>query len=325
VRDVILGLVAGLLLGIGLALLLHRLDRRLRDGSDAESIFRRPVLGVIPESRALQKMGKMLDLCEPEGEAFRAIRTNLRYFAIDQGARSLLITSHAPSEGKSTAARFLAATAAASGTRVVLLEADLRRPTVAGIFVGLREHGLTNVLAGQASLTEVVQRLPISRRGFSDTGIELDVVAAGPVPPNPTDLLSSDRMRDVLAELEQRYELVIVDTSPISLVPDAIPLLHHVSGVVVLVRSGRTTKHGASSLHRQLENLAITPLGLIVNGGASPRHGAYYNYYGIAAADPGDATTAEAPESPKRTDPPRPFGNGADAGSVPKSRRGPSE
>lgn len=305
VRDAVLGLFAGVLLGLGLAMVVHRLDRRLRSAADAEALFGRPLLGGIPESRTLQKGGASLHLDGPEAEAFRVIRTNLRYFAIDQQVHSLLISSSSPGDGKSTTARFLAATAAASGSRVVLVEADLRRPTLRQLFPYLHERGLTNVLAGDP-LSGVVQRIPVSRNRGSDDGPAIDVIAAGPVPPNPTDLLESERMKDVLKELEARYDLVVVDTSPITVVPDAVPLLGIVSGVAVVVREGRTTKGAARALRKLLDNLATTPLGVISNGRSATADGAYYGYYGYVP--PGDTVgpttavpTARESRSPSGT------------------------
>lgn len=281
VQAVLFGLTGGLLLGIGLATLAQRLDRRLRSGSDAEAILHRPVLGVIPESRTLQKGGPHLSLGGPEAEAFRAVRTNLRYFAIDQNVRSLLVTSAVPGEGKSTTARYLAATAAVSGTRVVLLEADLRRPTLQRLFVTVYGHGLTDVLAGRASVSDVIQQLPIKGVGLPDDDQPtLDLIVSGPVPPNPTDLLESERMGDLLRELESRYDLIIVDSSPITIVPDAISILGRVSGVAVIVRMGKSTKPTVRKLRKQFDNLAVSPLGVIVNGAATAGEDAYYGYYG---------------------------------------------
>lgn len=295
VRDAILGLVAGVLLGLGLAMLVHRLDRRLRSATDAETIFGRPLLGEIPESRTLQEGGKTLHIVGPEAESFRTIRTNLRYFAIDQEVHSLLISSSSPGDGKSTTARYLAATASGSGARVILLEADLRRPTLRRLFSHLHECGLTNVLAGDP-LSDAIQSIPVSRTLGIHDGPELHVITAGPVPPNPTDLLESERMKDVLRDLEARYDLVVVDTSPITVVPDAVPLLGIVSGVAIVVREGRTTKSAARALRKLLDNLAITPLGVISNGRSATGEGAYYGYYGYALDGDSVADIASAPE-----------------------------
>jgi Mrp family chromosome partitioning ATPase len=146
------------------------------------------------------------------------------------------------------------------------------------------------VLAGEASLVDVIQQVTLAMpgRGGEDQPPEraLDVITAGPIPPNPTDLLESDRMNDLLAELEVRYDLVIIDSSPLTVVPDAIPLAHRVSGVVIVIREGKSTSAGARDLRKQLDNLQIHPLGIIINASAPAHDGGYYGYYGYGAPEP---------------------------------------
>ncbi|MGH2840033.1 MAG: polysaccharide biosynthesis tyrosine autokinase, partial [Solirubrobacteraceae bacterium] len=281
VRNTLLGLLVGIAIGVGLAVLLDRLDRRLRHRSDAEAILERPVLGTIPESRALHDDGgAALHLSGPEGEAFRTLRTNLRYFDLDRDARSLLVTSCAPGDGKSTVARYLAATAAASNVRVILVEADLRRPTLNEVFPALRTPGLSDALSGQAAPLDLVQTLALEIVGRS-SDLTLDVIVAGPLPPNPTDLLESERMSELLIALERRYELVVIDSSPVTVVPDSIPMLGRVGGVLIVVRDAKSTRAAARNLRKQLDNLGITPLGIVINGAPLYGEGAYYyGYYG---------------------------------------------
>ena len=152
-RNTFVALLLGLIAGVIFAVLRDRIDRRLRHGNDAEAILERPILGSIPDSRSLRKPNPgSLTLAGAEADAFRALRTNLRYFAIDDDVKSMLVTSSAPGDGKSTIARYLAATAAASNDRVVLLEADLRRPTLHSALPALAPTGLTDVLAGSVPL-----------------------------------------------------------------------------------------------------------------------------------------------------------------------------
>jgi len=288
VRNALIGLFAGLVLGIGLALALDRLDRRIRHRGDAEAILERPILGVIPESRALAGKGKeALVLSGQESDAFRTLRTNLRYFAIDREIRSLLITSSAPGDGKSTVARYLATTAAAANDRTVLLEADLRRPGLTASLPDLHGRGLSDVLAGNAALADVIQKRPLLRGGRPITGRTLDIVTSGPVPPNPTDLLESERMGSIVAELERLYDLVIIDTSPITVVPDAIPIMTRVSGVLVVIRERKSTRTGVRHLRKQLDNLGISPLGIVINGAARSEETGYSGYYGYGPTDAG--------------------------------------
>lgn len=297
VRNAILALILGLMIGIGLALLLDRLDRRLRDRDDAARLLGRPVVGAIPTSSALRSARRdALHLDGEEAEAFRALRANLRYYDIDRDIRSLLVTSSAPGDGKSTVARYLAATAAAAGVRTILVEADLRRPTLGALFPKLRPAGLSDVLSDQASLATAISQLPVSMAG-AKSGRTLDVIVAGTPPPNPTDLLESGRMRAVLADLEQRYELVVVDSSPVTVVPDSIPVLRQVSGVLVVTRECKSTSVDVRRLRGQLEHLGVTPLGLVMNGTAPIVKDAYRGYY---AYEPPAGTPAGGAGRPPR-------------------------
>ena len=280
VRNGAAGLVLGLLLGLGLALLLERLDRRLKDPRDISEAFDRPILGAIPESRAIAGQGERLSqrLAPGEAEAFRMLRANLRYFNVDREIHSVLITSSAPADGKSTVAMHLAAAAAASGARVLLMEADLRHPTLARRMDIAPGQGLSNVLAGQVgSLREVAHSVPVAGRREGDSDYRaMDVVVSGPIPPNPTDLIESESMRELIHRAEAEYDLVVVDTPPTSVVSDAIPLVKEVSGVIVVSRLGKTTRESAAHLRSQLENLEANTLGVVVN--SVGRQSAYYGY-----------------------------------------------
>ena len=296
VRNTILALLLGIVIGIGMALLLNRLDRRLRDRDAAEALLGRPVLGVIPESSSIRADGgDALHLDGHEAEAFRALRANLRYYDIDRDIRSLLITSSAPGDGKSTVARYLAATAAAAGVRAVLVEADLRRPTLNGLFGVLHETGLSDVLTDQAPLAAAIQQLPVSLAG-APTGKVLDVINSGAPPPNPTDLLESERMRTVLRELHARYDLVVIDSSPVTIVPDSIPILSQISGVLVVMRESKSTIVGVRRLRDQLAHLGVVPLGLVMNGAEPVEDRSHYGYYTYESAPaPGAASNGSAP------------------------------
>ena len=297
-RNAILALILALVIGVGLALLLDRLDRRLRDRDDAERLLGRPVVGSIPNTTALRSERRdALHLDGEEAEAFRALRANLRYYDIDRDIRSLLVTSSAPGDGKSTVARYLAATAAAAGVHTVLVEADLRRPTLKALFPGLRAAGLSDVLSDQSPLASAIGQLPVSMAGAA-SGRTLDVVVAGTAPPNPTDLLESARMRAVLDELEKRYELVVVDSSPVLVVPDSIPLLGQVSGVLVVMRESKSTSDGARRLRDQLDHLGVAPLGIVMNATPPVEKDSYRGYYAYEPA-PRKAARRDAP-SPSR-------------------------
>jgi succinoglycan biosynthesis transport protein ExoP len=284
----------GLLLGIGLAFLLERLNRRLRDPEEAQEVSGLPILGTIPESKAIgaSNEGTVTDLPFMENEAFRMLRASLRYFNVDHSVRSVLVTSHGPEAGKSTVAWNLARVAATSSSaKVVIVDADLRNPSLArqhGIATG---PGLAELLTHQIVLDQAIQVKPISPSG----GV-LDVIVAGAPPPNPAELIESQMMSEVLAQLGASYDLVIIDTAPLGVVSDAFPLLRKVDGVVAVARMGKSTRDSVGQLREQLRRLEAPVLGLVANGvkvGRGGKYGYGYGYYGPPAeelkADPAGA------------------------------------
>ena len=298
-RNGVLGGVLGVMLGVGLAFLLERLDRRIRDPKELETIFDRPILGAIPESRSLTRSGRAGG--RPEAEAFRMLRANLRYFNIDRDVKSVLVTSAAPGDGKTTVAWNLASAAAGGGARVLVIEADLRHPQFAAT-VGLHpETGLSTVLAGEAGLEEAVQQVPVSGGGNGRSPRTIDVLFAGPLPPNPTALLESERMHEIIDRAESEYEFVVIDTPPTSVVSDAVPLVKRVGGVIVVGRLGKSTREAVTHLRNQLRNLDAPTLGVVVNALSSDAgaygYGSGYGY-GYGAQDaPAPAQSESKPEA----------------------------
>jgi capsular exopolysaccharide synthesis family protein len=287
VRNAALGLVLGALLGIGLALLVDRLDRRLRDPKEVEDAFERPVLAGLPESSALKARDPLLrGVPEGEREAFRMLRANLRYFNVSRDIRSVLITSSGSGDGKSTVAWGLAVAAASSGSRTLLVEADLRHPSLAARYGFGSRHGLTSVLTGEVHRADAVNRIPVAASANdAQPAHSMDVMLAGPLPPNPTDLIESPPMADLIRDVEREYDLVVVDTPPVAIVSDAIPLLTMVGGVIVVSRLGQTTRDAVRHLRSQLDHLEAPLLGVVVN---SVYSGAgYYGYgYGYGSGRP---------------------------------------
>jgi tyrosine-protein kinase len=291
VRNTVIGGVLGVVLGMGLALLFDRIDRRLRDPKEIEAMFDRPILGAIPDSPTLERSdSRIVRLRAQEAEAFRMLRANLRYFNVDRRVESVLVTSAAPGDGKTTVAWNLAVTAGSGGGRALLIEADLRHPALAQ---GLGLHGapgLSTVLAGEASLHDIVQEIPVPEGANGRAPRTISVLLAGPLPPNPTDLLESDRMRALIADASRSYDLVVIDTPPTSVVSDPIPLVPQVDGVIVVTRLSRTTREAALHLRNQLQNLEAPVLGVVVNaiGSDSETYGYEYGYaaeYGLGNED----------------------------------------
>lgn len=296
--NTMLGGAFGLMFGIGLALLLERLDRRIRQPGELGDTFALPILGTVPNSEALLRsqngkgsekvVGKGSEkvveaLPFADAESFRMLRSRLRYFNVDRDVRSVVITSAAPGEGKSTVAWNLAATAAGIGSKVLSIEADLHQPSFAATR-GIRPlPGLAELLTGQSSLDAVIQKVPVPERGNGEgPSRSLDVITSGAKPPNPVELLESNEMARLLDEFEERYDLVVLDTPPAGALADAIPLMKLVSGVIVVAELGKTTRDDAVHLRDQLRNLDAPVLGVVANrlrkGGRGYGYGDYYGY-----------------------------------------------
>lgn len=288
-RNTILGAVLGLLLGIGLAFLFERLDQRIREPRDLERIYGLPLLGVVPESAELARHtdtveGARQPLPDADAEVFRMLRAHLRYFNIDRDLRTLLVASAAPGDGKTTVARNLAEAAATMGSRVLLVETDLRRPTLAGRLAITPNAGLAGVLIGAIELQDAVQSLELtaSSNGRQAASRSLDVLIAGAIaPPNPAELLESQAMRNLLAQVRERYHLVVLDTPPLTVVSDAFPLLSQVDGTVIVGRVGRNRRDVATRLHEILSGVDAPLLGVVANGFKPGKLGSY-GYYGYS-------------------------------------------
>jgi capsular exopolysaccharide synthesis family protein len=286
--NVAVGAALGLLLGLSLAFFVDRLDRRLRSPRDAERTLGLPVIGSIPRSRALSaKRDQVRLLPVAELEAFRSLWANLTHSNADEELRSVLITSPNPGDGRTTTAWHLAVAAAETGTRVLLLEADFRRPRLQHVLRLAGGRSLVQALTAQHDLSEEVQRveLPEETRWPANGGapeLAVDVIPAGPLPSDPSSLLASERMRQLLRVAQERYELVVIDAPPLLAVADAVPLLPEVSGALVVVRIGHTGRSDALRLAERLRNLRARPLGVVVNH--SERAEADYLLY---AEDPG--------------------------------------
>ena len=300
-RNTLLGAVLGLLLGLGGAFLLERLDRRIREPKDLETIYGLPLLGVVPESAALSGSARgtkdsTRTLPAGEAEAFQLIRAHLRYFNVDRQLHTLLVASAAPGDGKTTIARHLAAAAARMGSRVLLLEADLRRPTLAQQLKIQPGLGLSDVLIDAASLSEATRTIDLGHSPAGGAGPRtLDVLVAGAVlPPNPGELIESQAMEALLEQVKFTYDLVVIDTPPLTAVSDAFPLLSRVDGVLIVGRVGRNRRDSAERLHETLTGAGAPLLGVIANGFRAARLGSYGYTYSYDYAAPSTAPSVSA-------------------------------
>lgn len=281
-RNALVGGLAGLLVGLLLAFVWEQLDRRLRSYKEMEGVFGLPVLANVPKSRALAETdGKALEqLPTREAEAFQILRANLRYLNTEKELKSIVVTSAGVGDGKSTVALNLAKADASVGQKVLLIEADIRRPRLARLLGLEGQVGLTRFLADPTvPLLDVTHSVPVTvRTNGHGSAHTLDVVVAGDVPRNPSELIDSQRMRELIREGERDYDLVVLDTSPASLVADAIPLMSEATTVVIVGRVGKLTSDQADGLREQLERIGAPTFGLVANfAGGSGRYG--YGYY----------------------------------------------
>ncbi|WP_231498801.1 CpsD/CapB family tyrosine-protein kinase [Gordonia alkanivorans] len=255
-----------------------RFSTRIRDERDVDEVVGLSILTSVPSD--LPSSNRSAVSFEAggsiAGESYRRLRTNLAFVRVDDPVRTIVVTSPNPEEGKTITAINLAAVLAESGKTVVLVDGDLRRPTVAGRIGVNGGIGLTNILLGDAEPDEVVQST--DRRG-------LYVLASGPIPPNPTELLGSERARDVVEDLSSRYDYVVIDTTPVLPVSDAAVVGQYADGALVVLRSNRTRRSDAAEAVMRLQMAKISILGTVLNCVSSMQWKSSYAYYGSETRD----------------------------------------
>lgn len=286
--NLAIGLVSGLALGIALAILKQSMDTRIRSREDVEAVTSSPVLGDIAHDPTVREHPLIVhdDPRNPRAEAFRTLRTNVRFIDLDESKRVFTVTSAMPSEGKSTTAANLAITLAEAGTRVALVDADLRRPRVANLLGIDGTVGLTDLLIGHAELEDVLQ--PWGRGG-------LQVLPAGSIPPNPSELLSSEAMRRVLDQLADEHDAVVFDAPPLLPVTDAAILSRLTGGALVVAAANRTTRSQLRSAVAALESVGSRALGVVMTMRRVKKGEATSSYY-MYSDDP----TASSAPPPRR-------------------------
>ena len=206
----------------------------------------------------------------PIAEQFRTIRTNIQFSSIDQELQTIIVTSSGPAEGKSTTTANLAVVFAQQGKRVLLIDADLRKPTVHYTFRQENHIGLSNVLTRQSTLQEAVKVTSQDK---------LWVLSSGPIPPNPSELLGSKGMQTLLEQAKEEYDVIILDTPPVLAVTDAQILSNTADGVVLVVSSGKTETESAKKAKELLESAKAKILGVVLNN-KKVQDSQYYYYYG---------------------------------------------
>lgn len=277
VRNVLFGILLGGILGVGLALLRDVLDNTVKDREQLERITGAGVVGLIPvdKSRRQNPAISYEKDNSPSAESFRKLRTNLQFLSVDSPPRVIAVTSSVPNEGKSTTAINIALALAEADHNVLLVDADMRRPSLAGYLDLVRSVGFSNVLSGSVPIDDALQESKFPR---------LKVLTAGPTPPNPSELLGSMAAKRVLSELRDRYDYVIIDTSPLLAVTDAAILAAESDGAILLVRAGETRREQVSHATRMLNDVGATILGAVLSMVPTNRS-AVYGYYGNTYGD----------------------------------------
>jgi succinoglycan biosynthesis transport protein ExoP len=279
-RNSMIGFVLALVLGVSIAFLRHILDTKVRSESDVRALTDSPVLGVVSYAEEMPRHPVILrdQPASAPSEAVRRLRTNLQFIDVARRPRSIVVTSSIPGEGKSTIALNLAVSLADAGARVLLVDADLRRPSIAD-YTGVEgAAGLTTVLIGRARGTDVVQ-------SWGDG--TLDIMPSGPLPPNPSELLGSPAMVALLEQLTSSYDMVLLDSPPTLPVADAAVLSKLAGGALVIVGTDRIHRAQLLSALESLHTAGAHIFGVVINK-VSRRDAGSYGYddaYGSRARD----------------------------------------
>ena len=282
-RNIGLGIVLGLLLGFGLAVLRETLDTRVRSAEDVVELADKPVIGAIGFDSGAKERPLVSDIEShaPRAEAFRVLRTNLQFIDIDSAQKIFVLTSAVPEEGKTSTSLNLAISLAQAGIRTLLIEGDLRRPRAATTMGLDSVVGVTSILVGKVKLADALQT-------HEPSG--LDFLASGPVPPNPAELLQSKAMRELLAEIRGQYDVVLIDAPPLLPVTDAALLAREADGAILVVRHGKTTRDQVKVSTERLAQVDATLLGVVMNMTPTKGRGYGYGYgYGYAPDSPNDS------------------------------------
>jgi capsular exopolysaccharide synthesis family protein len=277
--NVALAAMLGLMLGIGFAFLAEHLDTSIRTADTLEAAADAPVVGTIPLfAAAEQPLPVVSEPRSVEAEAFRKLRTNLSFLGVDRGSLCCVVTSPSVGEGKSTVTANLAMAIAQSGLRVIVVEADLRRPTVHRLF-GLQQRvGTTTVLLDHAEVGDALHHLD---------GEPVAVLTSGQLPPNPSELLGSRPMGELVTELRRRADVVLIDSAPLLPVADPVVVSQFADGVLLVARAGSTTRDHIKAARAACDKGGARVLGVVLN--AAPLNAdraAYYGYYGPRQPEP---------------------------------------
>ena len=279
-RNILLALILGLFGGVGLGFFIEYLDNSVKSPEDIEEKFDIPVIGAISFLKNSEETIIENVLAESSAiisEAFNSLRTSIFLSSADKTLRSLVVTSMSPGEGKSSISACLAVAMAKAGKRTLLIDADMRRPTQHQNFKLENSKGLSSFLAGLTN-TDIIDAGPLEN---------LYLITAGPIPPNPSELLSSERMAKLLAKLSDVYEMIIIDSPPTLNVSDPLIISKNVQGAVIVTSAGSTTYEMIRKGLKQFREISVPLIGMVLNRFDAKKSGYYYGYgdYYYAASD----------------------------------------
>jgi polysaccharide biosynthesis transport protein len=302
VRSGVLAGVLGLCFALGLAFLVDHLDDTVKSKDEIEQLLGGiSVLGIIPfvggwKQRERPLLVSIAQPQSPAAESYRTIRTAIQFFSLDKPVRTLQITSAGAQEGKTTTVSNLAVALASAGRRVVVVDCDLRRPRLHTFFGVPNNHGFTSVLLGELPLTKAVQPLPVAN---------LNILTSGPLPPNPSELLSGARAVETLASLAAHFDVVMIDTPPLLPVTDAAAVAAQVDATLLVATAGVTTKRSLARAAELLGQVKAPLVGVIFNGASVDEAYAYGYGYGPRPSAPNPPSRKRRAAPPSEAAPPR--------------------
>ena len=300
VLNILVALVAALVIGVLLGFIVDYFDDTVKTPEDVKKLFGLRVLAVVPDMKVRGardgKTPKKVDSYgygyggykgprSPVGEAFRVLRTNLQFAAVDRELKVILVTSTSPDEGKSTVAQYLAQSISQTGKKVLALDTDLINPSLHLRFGIANQRGLSNLIVGDTDFTASTQLKEYPN---------LSVITSGPIPPNSSELLGSSRMRHVMDLLREKYDVIVVDSPPILPVTDAIVVSSLADGIILVVQAGRSRSGDVRHAPEALEAAHANVLGVVLN--RVHRHAPDYGYPGTSVAS--STEHAQATEAP---------------------------
>ena len=278
-KNTAIGMLAAFMITAMIIFLIDFFDNTVKDTDSLGKMFKKPIIGEIQQFGTEKKKKsqdeddhvKLTDKDVPFNvvESYKSIRTNVSFALSTVDKKIFAVSSSSPGEGKSTPSATIAIALAQGGNKVLLIDADMRKSVQHKIFDLKNKKGLSSAISKMNSLEDCIQKNVMEN---------LDVITAGPIPPNPSELLSSEKMGEILETLSQEYSIILIDTPPVNVVTDAMELAKYISGIVVVLRYGKTTNEDVDSTIKKIEFAQMNLFGFIMNGVKNRRSGYYSKY-----------------------------------------------